>query len=131
MIAGRIEALTTNITRDASACCAAGGHIACVRADLWVSRTKARRSIMTGPAFAQGRGLRCQLQSKSAQSRMREAGPMGNVRFVGLNVHKESIAVAVADGARAGRREGRQQSPELVAQFAYGAQQGTASELLR
>ncbi len=53
---------------------------------------------MIGPAFAQGRGLRWQLESKSAQSRMREAGPMGNVRFVGLDVHKESIAVAVADG---------------------------------
>src|SRR5258708_37093604 len=53
---------------------------------------------MVGPANPQGRGLRWQLQSKSAQSRMREAGPMQNVRFVGLDVHKESIAIAVADG---------------------------------
>src|ERR1019366_1909782 len=54
---------------------------------------------MTGPAVAQGRGLRWQLESKSApQSRMREAGPMQKVRFVGLDVHKESIAIAVADG---------------------------------
>jgi transposase len=53
---------------------------------------------MVGPANPQERGLRWQLQSKTAQSRMREAGPMQKVRFVGLDVHKESIAVAVADG---------------------------------
>src|ERR1019366_1447516 len=49
-------------------------------------------------AIAQRRGLRWQLEVKSAQSRMREAGPMQKVRFVGLDVHKESIAIAVADG---------------------------------
>src|SRR5271156_1309519 len=52
---------------------------------------------MVGPAVAQGRGLRWKLRSKPAQSRMREADPMGKVRFVGLDVHKESIAIAVAD----------------------------------
>jgi transposase len=52
---------------------------------------------MVGPAVAQERGLRWKLQSKPAQSRMREAGPMTKVRFVGLDVHKESIAIAVAD----------------------------------
>ena len=53
---------------------------------------------MVGPAKPQERGLRWQLQSKTAQSRMRKAGPMQNVRFIGLDVHKESIVIAVADG---------------------------------
>ena len=51
---------------------------------------------MVGPALTQERGLRW--QSTTAQSRMREAGPMGNLRFIGLDVHKESMAIAVADG---------------------------------
>jgi transposase len=53
---------------------------------------------MVGPADPQERGLRWKPQSKTVQSRMREAGPMQKVRFVGLDVHKESIAIAVADG---------------------------------
>ena len=53
---------------------------------------------MTGPAIAQRRGLRWQLESKSAQSRMREAGPLEKVRFVGLDGLKASIAIVVADG---------------------------------
>src|SRR5215207_8549069 len=56
---------------------------------------------MVGPAVAQGRGLRWQQRSKPAQSRMREAGPMSFVRFVGLDVHKDSITIAVAEGDRA------------------------------
>jgi len=51
---------------------------------------------MVGPANLQERGL-CWQQSATAQSRMREAGPVQKVRFVGLDVHKESIAIAVAD----------------------------------
>src|SRR5262245_48267082 len=56
---------------------------------------------MVGPAVAQERGLRWKPQSTPAQSRMREAGPMGFLRFVGLDVHKDSITIAVAEGDRA------------------------------
>ena len=52
---------------------------------------------MVGPAASQERGLRWRLESESAQSHMRKAGPMQKVRFVGLDVHKESITIAVAD----------------------------------
>ena len=55
-------------------------------------------SMDAGSAIAQRRRLRWQLQARSAQSRMREPDPMHNVRFVGRDVHKESIAIAVADG---------------------------------
>src|SRR5215207_7901592 len=32
------------------------------------------------------------------QSRKREAGPMSKVRFIGMDVHKEFVVIAVADG---------------------------------
>jgi transposase len=54
---------------------------------------------MVGPADLQRRGLRSQQQRTQAQSRKQEAGPMGEIRFVGLDVHKESIAIAVAEQA--------------------------------
>ena len=50
-----------------------------------------------GPTVSQTRGLRWQLQNKTAQSRMRKVGPMRNVRFIGLDVHKDSIVIAVAE----------------------------------
>jgi transposase len=56
-----------------------------------------RERTKKGPASPQPRGLRCQLESKSAQSRMRKAGPMENVRYIGLDVHKETIVIAVAE----------------------------------
>src|SRR5579871_1555378 len=52
---------------------------------------------MIGPAVAQRARITLAAARQSAQSRMREAGPMQKVRFVGLDVHKESIAIAVAD----------------------------------
>src|ERR1017187_631618 len=53
---------------------------------------------MIGPAIAQRARITLAAGRQTAQSRMREAGPMEKVRFVGLDVHKESIAIAVADG---------------------------------
>src|SRR5258708_30896078 len=53
---------------------------------------------MIGPAVAQRARITLAAGRQTAQSRMREAGPMQKVRFVGLDVHKESIAIAVADG---------------------------------
>ena len=53
---------------------------------------------MIGPAVAQRARITLAAARQTAQSRMREAGPMQKVRFVGLDVHKESIAIAVADG---------------------------------
>src|SRR5436305_1810119 len=52
---------------------------------------------MIGPAIAQRARITPAATRQSAQSRMREAGPMQKVRFVGLDVHKESIVIAVAD----------------------------------
>lgn len=55
--------------------------------------------------LVQDRGLR--EPAKAAQSHMQEAGPMteatGRIRYVGLDVHKETITVAVAE--EAGRPE--------------------------
>jgi len=53
---------------------------------------------MIGPANLQKRGLRWKPRSKAAQSRIQEAGPMQKLRFIGLDVHKDSIAIAIAEG---------------------------------
>jgi hypothetical protein len=65
-----------------------------------INDARAGRSLdrMIGPANAQRARITLAAGKESAQSRMREAGPMQKVRFVGLDVHKESIAIAVADG---------------------------------
>jgi hypothetical protein len=61
--------------------------------------TLARLDRMIGPAIAQRARITLAAARQTAQSRMREAGPMQKVRFVGLDVHKGSIAIAVAEGA--------------------------------
>jgi transposase len=54
---------------------------------------------MVGPAVTQAWVTPVSSDAKPAQSHKREAGPtMEKLRFVGLDVHKESIAIAVADG---------------------------------
>jgi transposase len=52
---------------------------------------------MTGPALPNKRGLRCRTVKNNGAEPQRKAGPMSKVRFVGLDVHKDSITIAVAD----------------------------------
>src|SRR6187399_2921885 len=56
---------------------------------------------MVGPVTHVYRGLRWRGGAASASSHNGRTGPMKkNVRFVGLDVHKDSIVVAVADSGR-------------------------------
>lgn len=52
---------------------------------------------MTGPALPMVRGLRCRTDKNNGVEPQRKAGPMSKVRFIGLDVHKDSIVIAVAD----------------------------------
>src|SRR5262245_38908373 len=52
---------------------------------------------MIGPALPNKRGLRCRAVKNNGAEPQRKAGPMSKVRFVGLDVHKDSITIAVAD----------------------------------
>jgi hypothetical protein len=47
----------------------------------------------------QPRGLRCESGIVAAQSRIKWEPAMRNVRFIGLDVHAETIAVAVAESS--------------------------------
>src|SRR5262245_7435472 len=51
---------------------------------------------MIGPALPNKRGLRCRAVKNNGAEPQRKAGPMSKVRFVGLDVHKASITIAVA-----------------------------------
>src|SRR6187549_72016 len=52
---------------------------------------------MVGPALTKKRGLRCLPAKTRGAEPHREAGPMGKLRFVGLDVHKETVVIAVAE----------------------------------
>jgi transposase len=60
---------------------------------------------MVGPADLQNAGYAASTK-QAAQSRMQEADPMKKVRFIGLDVHKDSIVIALAEGT---------EPPEVVA----------------
>lgn len=56
---------------------------------------------MAGPAVTRIVGYSVERSNPTAQSHKREAGPaMETVRFVGLDVHKDTVAVAVAEPGR-------------------------------
>lgn len=52
---------------------------------------------MEGPAITGVRGLESVARGHLLQSQNSEAGPMSSVRFVGLDVHKNTIVAAVAE----------------------------------
>lgn len=52
---------------------------------------------MEGPAITGVRGLDWVTRGHLLQSQNSEAGPMSSVRFVGLDVHKDTVMVAVAE----------------------------------
>jgi hypothetical protein len=63
-----------------------------------VAADKARSlDRMIGPALPNKRGLRCEPVKNHGAEPQRKAGPMIKMRFVGLDVHKDSITIAVAD----------------------------------
>jgi transposase len=66
---------------------------------------------MIGPALPNKRGLRCRTVKNNGAEPQRKAGPMSKVRFVGLDVHKDSITIAIAD------QDGT--APQVVATIAH------------
>lgn len=67
---------------------------------------------MAGPAVTRIVGYSVERSNPTAQSHKREAGPaMENVRFVGLDVHKDTVAIAVADPGR--------EAPALLGTFPH------------
>ena len=67
----------------------------------------------TGPK-SQRVGIRCELEHCTPQSRMRKEPIMKRVQFVGLDVHADTIAVAVAEPGGTVRSVGVINRPESI-----------------
>ena len=71
----------------------------CLRAHARVGRDVGEQTIVTmeRPARFAARGLRCELEALHNAEPHAKEPVMSNVRFIGLDVHAETIAVAVAE----------------------------------